>query len=147
GDGSADDTAAIQAAIDRADGLLELPGGTYRITRTLVIDLAKTGPMSVSGGLGAGRLIMAGAGPALRVTGTHRGTAGPDTFAAGVYARERMPQIDGLGITGAHPDAEGIEVSGTMQMVVRAVVIHEVRDAIRLTGTNRNVIIDAVHLY
>jgi len=42
GDGQADDTAAIQAALDRAaaGGTAYLPPGTYRITRTLVF----TGP-------------------------------------------------------------------------------------------------------
>jgi polygalacturonase len=30
GDGVADDTNAIQHAVDQGDGLLELPGGLYR---------------------------------------------------------------------------------------------------------------------
>ncbi|HZV56288.1 MAG TPA: glycosyl hydrolase family 28-related protein, partial [Sphingobium sp.] len=45
GDGKADDTAAIQDALDRAyrkdsrDGIVFLPSGTYRITRTLLVPL------------------------------------------------------------------------------------------------------------
>ena len=40
GDGSNDDTAAIQHAVENAgDGLLEFPRGDYRIRRTIEIKL------------------------------------------------------------------------------------------------------------
>jgi polygalacturonase len=39
GDGEKDDTEALQHAIDAGDGILRLNKGTYRITRTLQIDL------------------------------------------------------------------------------------------------------------
>jgi hypothetical protein len=41
GDGKTDDTKAIAAAISGAsDGLVEFPRGTYRITKTIEIDLS-----------------------------------------------------------------------------------------------------------
>src|SRR5438045_699759 len=39
GDGTADDTAAIQALIEAKIGSLRFPAGSYRITRPLVVDL------------------------------------------------------------------------------------------------------------
>ena len=47
-DGSADDTEAIQRAVN-AGGDVQFPRGVYRITRPIVIDLDKTGPISISG--------------------------------------------------------------------------------------------------
>jgi hypothetical protein len=147
GDGQTDDTAAIQAAIDQAEGLIDFPPGDYRITRPLVIDLGQRGRSGITGRQGVARLMMAGPGPAIRIRGSHGGTAGPDTFGPGVYARERMPQIDGIEITGTHPEADGIEASGTMQLLLRGVLATGLRHGIRLTGRNRNVIIQGVHVY
>src|SRR5947209_16463152 len=61
GDGQADDTAAIQKAIDSRQGSIHFPKGVYRITRPVVIDLDKTGFTSVTAD-GTARLVMAGAG-------------------------------------------------------------------------------------
>src|SRR6266550_5454084 len=41
GDGTADDTAAIQELIDAKVGSLRFPAGSYRITKPLVVDLDK----------------------------------------------------------------------------------------------------------
>ena len=76
GDGKTDDTAALQAAINAGTGRLELPRGTFRLTRSLEVHLAKTGPFAISGG-GSARLVMAGPGPAIRIIGNHGGTAAP----------------------------------------------------------------------
>lgn len=43
GDGVADETDAIQKAIDAGKGGIDFPPGVYRITRPLVIDLDKVG--------------------------------------------------------------------------------------------------------
>ena len=77
GDGQADDTAAIQQAADRG-GEIRFGSGTYRITRQIVIDLERVGYTSVVGD-GTATLVMAGAGPALKFLGTHRGTADPNS--------------------------------------------------------------------
>src|SRR5690606_5421055 len=42
GDGRTDDTAAIQRAVD-AGGSIRFPAGTFRLTRTVTIDLDRTG--------------------------------------------------------------------------------------------------------
>ncbi|WP_198664416.1 glycosyl hydrolase family 28-related protein [Jiangella endophytica] len=61
GDGAADDTAAIQQAIDaqlaRANKIVYFPPGTYRITRTLVIP-----DVEHLGGQNLNRIVLAGAG-------------------------------------------------------------------------------------
>ncbi len=49
GDGVADDTDALQKVIDQSWGDLDLPRGTYRLTRSLVIDLDRVGYTSITG--------------------------------------------------------------------------------------------------
>jgi hypothetical protein len=145
GDGKADDTAAIQKMID-AGGNVRLPRGAYRITRPLVIDLDRSGFTSLHGG-GVATLMMEGPGPAVRIVGTHHNSADPGRFDERVWQRQRMPLIDGLGITASHDEADGIEAIGTMQLTITRVHIRKCRHAIRLVKNNRNVIIANVHLY
>ena len=64
GDGVTDDTDALQHTLDSGDGILRLNKGTYRITKPLVLDLAKLGYGAVRGENGTSRIIMAGEGPA-----------------------------------------------------------------------------------
>ena len=146
GDGQTDDTAAIQRAIDAQRGRIELPRGVYRITKPIVVDLDKVGYTSIVGH-GVASLLMAGPGPALRFVGTHRGTAAPRTVQENVWARQRTPLVDGLEIVGAHPQACGIEASGTMQLTLTRVVVRQARHAIHLVERNRNVILSECHLY
>src|SRR3972149_5089006 len=49
GDGQADDTAAIQSAVDSGIGRVRLPKGIFRISKPIVIDLDKVGYTSISG--------------------------------------------------------------------------------------------------
>jgi hypothetical protein len=63
GDGTTDDTDALQHAVDDGDGVLELSKGTYRITRPVVLH-----GNSVS--VGAQGDIQ-GDGPATRIDGNH----------------------------------------------------------------------------
>jgi hypothetical protein len=145
GDGQADDTAAIQHAVD-AGGGVTFPTGTYRLTRTVTINLDQTGFVALTAD-GTARVVMAGAGPAFAFIGTHAGSAAPDQFKPNVWERQRTPRIDGLEIVGAHADADGIAANGTMQITIQSVVVREARHAIRLHGLNRNVLINACHLY
>lgn len=148
GDGATDDTAAIQKAVDEAtDGEVRFPRGDYRITRTIEVKLAEHGRISLSGSTGVGRVIMAGSGPAFRFVGTHKGSADPQSFKPGSLAQERMPQVDGLEIVGAHEEADGIEFVQVMQPTLRAVFIREVRHGVRLATRNRNLLIDSCHIY
>jgi hypothetical protein len=143
GDGRADDSKALQDAADAA--ALHFPRGTYRITKPIVIDLSKTGPVAVHGDTGA-RIVMDGEGPALKFIGAHAGTADPRTVKPAVW-NQRMPTVDGIEILGTHEKADGIGASGTMQLVVTRVLIRKCRHGVHLIGRNRNVIISASHIY
>lgn len=146
GDGQADDTAAIQKAVD-AGGTITFPTGTYKLTRPITIDLDKTGFVVLIGDA-TSRIVMAGAGPAFQFTGTHlTGSAAPSQFKPNVWDRQRSPTVTGLEIVGAHPEADGIAARGTMQLTIRAIVVRQTRHAIRLHDRNRNVLISDVHLY
>jgi hypothetical protein len=146
GDGKTDDTAAFQRAAESGVGTIRLPRGRYRITKPIVIDLDRVGPTSVVGD-GTATLIMAGPGPALKLIGTHRGTANPRTVKENVWERQRMPLLDGFEIVGAHPEAVGIRLEGSMQAVLTRLVIRRALHGIHLTGLNRNVIISECHIY
>jgi hypothetical protein len=145
GDGKTDDTAAIQQLLD-TQGSVKLAKGTYRLTKTLTVDLTKTGFAALSGD-GTARLLMTAAGPALHFIGTHEGSAAPSTFKPEVWANERTPMVDGIEIVGAHAEADGIEATGTMQITLSRVVVRECRHAVHLTKRNRNVLISACHFY
>jgi len=146
GDGKTDDTKALQKAVDAGAGDIELPKGVYRLTRPIVIELDRVGPVSIVG-TGTARLLMAGPGPALRFLGTHRGTAAPETVKAPVWKRQRMPVVKGIEIVGAHPQAVGIEADGTMQLIITQVAVRKAHYGIHLVGNNRNVIISDCHIY
>lgn len=145
GDGRTDDTAAVQQLLD-AGGAVRLGRGTYRLTRTIEVDLDKTGFVSLSGD-GVARFVMAGPGPAFRFMGTHGGTAAPQTFKPEVWERQRTPMVDAVEIVGDHPEADGIEAVGTMQLTLTRVVVREARHGVRLAVRNRNVLLSECHLY
>lgn len=149
GDGVADDTAAITAAIRGAtDGVVEFPRGRYRLTRPIEVPLAEHGTLGLVGRGGSATVLMAGPGPAFRFTGSHAtGTADPKSVQPVTWAKERMPSVDGLEIVGEHPEADGIEFRNTLMAVVRAVLIRDVRHGLHFTSRNRNVLIDAAHVY
>ena len=146
GDGAADDTDALQRAVDSGLGDIRLPRGQYRLTKTIVINLDRVGYTSIVGD-GTATLIMAGEGPALRFIGTHGGTADPKTVKSNVWQRQRTPLADGFEIRGEHPKAQGIVAEGTMQAVFSRLLIRGVSDGIVLTRRNRNVIISECHVY
>lgn len=147
GDGETDDTNALQHAVDQGDGLIELPRGTYRITRPIVIDLERHGWLGIAGAQGTARIVMAGPGPALRLAGHHTGTASPPTVPPVVWQRERMPQLSGFEIVGEHPEADGIELFQTMQVTLGGLLIRNVRHGVHLVERNRNVLIHGCHIY
>src|SRR2546422_5736811 len=93
GDGKTDDTQSIQHAIQKGDGVLHFPRGEYLITRPLQVALQMHGRIAIDGAGGTARLIMAGAGPAINLVGTHRRTAEPSHFTDDAYRRERMPTV------------------------------------------------------
>lgn len=147
GDGVADDTDALQHTLEAGDGVLRLNKGTYRITRPLVLDLTQQGFGAVRGEGGASRIVMAGAGPAIRVIGDHQGTASPASVQAHTWDKERFPTLSGIEIVGEHPDAVGIELRKTMKCVISQVLIRRCRIAVHLVERNRDFLLADSHLY
>ena len=149
GDGKTDDTKSINAAISSAkDGLVEFPRGMYRISKTIEIQLFKDGAIGLTGRGASASIIMAGEGPAFRFIGSHdKGSALPASVQPITWEKERMPLIDGLEIIGANANADGIELRNTLMPTLRALLIRKVRNGIHLTSRNRNVLIDACHVY
>lgn len=148
GDGRSDDTDAIISAIKNCDdGLVEFPRGSYRITKTVEIFLPESGTIGLSGAGGSARIIMEGDGPAFRFTGTHNGSASPESVRPVTWEKERMPLVDGLEIIGSNPRADGLEFRHTLMPVLRSVLIRNVHNGITLSSRNRNVLIDGCHIY
>ena len=147
GDGVADDTRALQHTLDSGDGVLRLNKGTYRITQPLVLDLTKTGFGAVRGEGGTSRIVMAGAGPAIRVIGDHQGTASPSSVQPHTWDKERFPTITGIEIVGEHPDAVGIELRKTMKCVIAQVMVRRCRIGVHLVERNRDFVLTDSHLY
>lgn len=146
GDGKTDDTAAIQQAVDAQIGEIRFPRGVFRLSKTITIDLDRIGPTSLIAD-GPARVVMTGPGPAFRFVGTHQGTAAPETVHENVWQNQRTPMISGLEIVGDHPQACGIEASGTMQLTITRLVVRRALHGIHLVKRNRNVIISSCHLY
>lgn len=145
-DGQSDAAPVLQELIHSRPGHIQLPPGTYRLERTVEIDLAQTGYLSLTGS-SASQLVMAGAGPALRIKGSHFRSADPSGFSDQIWNQERMPVVRGIAIRGEHPAADGIEASGTMQLTVSQVHLRQLQHGVHLVNNNRNVIIDACHIY
>jgi hypothetical protein len=146
GDGVADDTQAIQAAVDAGQGHLVFERGLYRITKTIEIDLDQVGWTSLSGN-GVATFQMDSPGPAFRFVGTHGGTASPATVKPNVWQKQRTPMVDGVEIVGNHPQACGIEADGTMQLTLTRLVVRQTKHAVHLRNRNRNVTLSECHLY
>jgi len=147
GDGVTDDTESLQHTLEAGNGVLRLNKGTYRITKPLVLDLAKQGYGAVRGEGGTSRIVMAGAGPAIRVLGDHQGTAAPESVQPHTWNLERFPTISGIEIVGEHPDAVGIELRKTTKCVVSQVLVRRCRIGVHLLERNRDFILTDSHLY
>ena len=147
GNGTTDDADSIQHALDQGDGHLVLPRGTYRLSRPIEVELRRHGLTAITGEGGLARLLMTGAGAALRLVGTHGKTADPKDFLPEIWRRERMPTVTGIEIEGAHDQADGIELEGTMQATISGVLIRRCRYGVHLVKRNRNVLLADSHIY
>lgn len=142
-----DSTVALQKRIDANGGNLQLGAADkiLRITKPLVFDLKKHGAIAVKADGGA-TIVMDGPGPALRLIGSHEGSASPKAFKAATW-NERMPIISGIEILGAHPEADGVELFQTVGAIVSRVSVRWCRHGIHLVTRNRNVLVSDCHLY
>ena len=140
-----DQSKELQKRIGESNGNLFFEAGTYAIDKTLEFDLQSLGAVSARC-QGAVTLVMRGSGPAMRFVGSHEGTANPSSFEPDTW-EQRMPLIEGLEILGSHPEADGIELVGTVQATITRVAVRNARHGIRLYKRNRNVVISDCHLY
>ena len=132
GDGRTDDTAAIVHAVEQGDGMLEFSRGDYLISKSIRVDLEKTGRFGIDGAAGTAKIVMAGAGPAFELVGTHGSTADPWNFKPQVWARQRMPIIRSIEIEGKNEKASGVLIDGVMQATFEGVLLRDVHDGIRV---------------
>lgn len=147
GDGKTDDTESLQHAVDMGGGVLEFPPGTFLITKPIEVDLAKVGPFGMRGSAGTTAIVMKGPGPALRIRGTHEGTAAPQSWTDQTRFKERFPTIADLEIRGEHPEAVGLEFVKAAKPTIRNVLIRFCKIGIHLRERNRDVLIADSHIY
>jgi len=141
-----DSSAALQKQIDDNNGSLILKAGVYRITKTLTIDLKQKRSTIVRPASGPVTIIMDGPGPAIQISGSHKGTGSPKSFEVATW-NERMPIVEGIEIVGNHPEADGIALFQTVEPIVSKVSVRWCRHGIHLITRNRNITISDCHLY
>ncbi len=141
-----DSTEALQKQIEENGGNLTLEDpAILRITKPLVFDLTSHHAVCVKADRGV-TVVMDGPGPALRLVGSHEGTASPKSFKPATW-NERMPLVSGIEILGNHPEADGIELVQTVGPIISRVFVRWCRHGIHLVNRNRNVVISDCHLY
>ncbi len=141
-----DRTEDFRKQILENNGTLLLESGVHRITGTLTFFLEGKNSAIIRPAGGPVTLLMDGAGPAIRLVGSHEGSASPSSFKRETW-NERMPLIEDIEIVGNHPEADGIELYRTFETTISKVAVRWCRHAIHLVERNRNVAISAVHLY
>jgi len=141
-----DRTAEFRRRLTEGGGTLLLEPGAHRITGTLEVVLSGRHSALIRPASGNATLIMDGPGPAIRLVGSHQGTASPASFEIESF-HERMPLVEGIEIVGNHPEADGIELVRTFEAIISKAAVRWCRDGIRLFERNRNVTISEVNLY
>lgn len=141
-----DSTDNLTKQIADNDGTLLLAPGVHRITKTLEFNLEQVRSTIIRPESGPATLIMDGPGPAIRIVGSHQGSASPKTFDPATW-NERMPIVEGIEIIGNHPEADGIELVRCVEPVVSRVSVRWCRHGVHLVERNRNVVISDAHLY
>ncbi len=145
GDGAADDTEAIQRSLRASGNSIFFPRGDYRITRSLHVDLAEHGRAAIRGA--GATLVHSGSGPALHIRGSHQGTSDPASVSVTTHEREITPLIDGMDVLGDHPEADGIRLEMNLKSVISRTTLRGCRYGIHAVRRNRDLIIDACHIY
>jgi hypothetical protein len=141
-----DRTAEFRQRLADGNGTLLIEPGAHRITGTLEVAMSGKHSALIRPAAGSATLIMDGPGPAIRLVGSHEGSASPKSFKVETF-HERMPLIEGIEIVGNHPEADGIELVRTFESIISKVAVRWCRDGVRLFERNRNVTISNVNLY
>ncbi|NLT70931.1 MAG: right-handed parallel beta-helix repeat-containing protein [Verrucomicrobiaceae bacterium] len=141
-----DRTEDFRKQIAENGGTLLLEAGVHRITGTLEFALAGKGSAVIRPVGGRVTLIMDGPGPAIRIVGSHEGSASPKSFQPATW-NETMPLVEDIEIVGNHAEADGIELVRTVEPILSKVSVRWCRTGIRLFERNRNVTISNVNLY
>ncbi len=144
GDGVTDDAAAIQHAFESTSGAIFFPHGDYLLRKGLTVELAERGRTYVSSG--GARLLNASSEPALRIIGTHEGTAEPKSVSEHTFAYETMPLVSDIEIVGQGDCGDGIVLEKTYKAVISNVMVRDCRNGIRLAVRNRDVTIANSHI-
>jgi len=142
GDGVTDDTAALQAAMDSParGGIVAFePGRAYRISDTVVVDVAKVRGIEGNNA----RVVTREDIVCFAVRGSHTGSANPtNPSARRVTVPEMNPFVRDLRV---HGDpllrGVGLQVQGTFGLHITGCHLFDLRTGIEVRGTNRNMVI------
>lgn len=135
GDGVADDTAAIQAAINSRRGIIFFPTGTYKISSTIIVKEDR-----ILVGAGAGAYFAGGGYPRITVlqpTASFAGTKVIDIDPANVSAG--LSYIYGVAIRDMLIDCINIKNSNRIIINCASLSNSETFDSVRVINNNSNI--------
>jgi hypothetical protein len=149
GDGSTDDSNAIQAAVDSIgdNGVVYFGPGRYYLGSTVTVD-----PASVRKIVGEGAYLVIDSNiPALKMSGSATsGTASPsDSNNQNIKDEEMITPVEGLQIhsTASTYTGTGIVIDNTFGVTVTNCHLFNLKTGLRYQGTVRNTIIDDCHFW
>ncbi|MEN6401918.1 MAG: right-handed parallel beta-helix repeat-containing protein [Armatimonadia bacterium] len=145
GDGEADDSPAIQRALDETHGIVFFPQGDYRLGTGLKIRLDQRKQTFIRSA--GARLLNYCDDPALHIIGTHKGSASPEELTPEVGAAELMPLVSDIEIVGSSAGGDGIRLEHTYMAIISRVTVRECLHGIHIPNHNRNIIIADCHVY
>ena len=138
-----DDTAALQKFVDLG-GSLEFSGDKkYLITESLLLDASKVKLLDGKGCM----LIPQGDFDALKLTGTMTGSAAPSSSGGKVF-KEYAVKIKNIKVYGAKKtESCGLSINNCFGVIVESCAFTYLKDGIKITGVNRNLILVNTHVY
>lgn len=145
GDGVFDDTTAIQNIIDISTNVCIPEAVDIRLTRSLVIDIAKL--QSFDGGKST--FIVDGDFPAFVINGSMiSGTADPSSLTEQIIKKESGFIIKNCKIIGkSASEGTGIEVSGCVNITIDKCYVANLKEGVVIKNRNRDIILSNNHIY
>lgn len=149
GDGVTDDSAAVQAAMDSAGergGIVAFDTSkVYAVSETIVVDVARV--RGIEGNLA--RIMLTRDVVALRIVGTHTGSASPGHESSQrIKLPEMHPYVRGLRVH-AEPRLRGtaLSIEGTFGLQVTQCHFFDLRTGIEFAKVNRNVVLANTNIW